>query len=70
MRDEKEERKKHASKVKQTNKAKQHSTPMYTLVLSYASYNDDSRVEGKARHARQILLRYILLVLEKESSGF
>ena len=27
MRDEKEERKKHASKVKQTNKAKQHSTP-------------------------------------------
>ena len=26
MRDEKEERKKHASKVKQTNKAKQHST--------------------------------------------
>ena len=27
MRDEKEERKKEASKVKQTNKAKQHSTP-------------------------------------------
>ena len=38
---------------------------MYTLVLSYALYNDDGRVEGKARHARQILL-----VLEKESSGF
>ena len=33
MRDEKEERKKEASKVKQTNKAKQHSTPMRYMYI-------------------------------------
>ena len=32
MREEKEGRKKEESKVKQTNKAKQHSTPMYIHV--------------------------------------
>ena len=39
MKDEKEERKKQASKVKQTNKAKQHSTPKAVTFPCTYMYN-------------------------------